>query len=77
MVDYVNNGVRLEERPINLENIRDDFISYSDYLPFGIFSSYIDLKKMKIVSSVILDDEYKILKTESRTMVKSIRSHYF
>ena len=28
---------------------------------------------MKIVSSVIFDDEYKILKTESRIMVKSLR----
>ena len=29
---------------------------------------------MKIISSVIFDDEYKILKTESRIMVKSLRS---
>ena len=29
---------------------------------------------MKIVSSVIFDDEYKILKTESRIMVKSLRT---
>ena len=28
---------------------------------------------MKIVSSVIFDDVYKILKTESRMMVKSLR----
>ena len=66
MVDYINNGEKLEERPINLEDIRDKFIAYSDYLPFGILSksSYIDLKKIKIVSSVIFNDEYKILKTE-------------
>ena len=29
---------------------------------------------MKIVSSVTFDDEYKILKTESRIMVKSLRT---
>ena len=54
MVGYINNGEKLEERPINLEDIRDKFKAYSDYLPFGILSksSYIDLKKMKIVFSV-------------------------
>ena len=31
------------------------------------------LKKTKIVSSIIFDDEYKILKTESRIMVKSLK----
>ena len=76
MVDYINNGEKLEERPINLEDIRDKFTAYNDYLPFGILSnsSYIDLRKMKIVSSVTFDDEYKILKTESRIMVKSLRT---
>ena len=76
MVDYINNGEKLEERAINLEDIRDKFIAYSDYLPFGILSksSYIDLKKMKIVSSGIFDDEYKILKTESRIMIKSSKT---
>ena len=75
MVDYINNGEKLEERPINLEDIRDKFIAYSDYLPLGILSksSYIDFKKIKIVSSVIFDDEYKILKTKSKIMVKSLR----
>ena len=29
---------------------------------------------MKIVSSVTFDDEYKILKTESRVIVKSLRT---
>ena len=47
MVNYINNGEKLEERPINLEDIRNKFIAYSDYSPFGILSksSYIDLKK--------------------------------
>ena len=76
MVDYINNGEKLKERPINLEDIRDEFIAYNDYLPFGILSnsSYIDVRKMKIVSSVTFDDEYKILKTESRIMVNSLRT---
>ena len=67
---------KLEQTPINLEDIRDKFIAYSDYSPFGILSksSHLDLKKMKIVSSVIFDDEYKILKTESRMMEKSLRT---
>ena len=71
MVDYINNGEKLEERPINLADVRDKFIAYS----IGILSksSYIDLKKMKIVSSVIFDDKYMILKTKSRIMVKSLK----
>ena len=45
MVDYINNGEKLKERPINLEDVRDKFIAYIDNLPFGILSqsSYIDL----------------------------------
>ena len=76
MVDYINNGEKREERSINLEDVRDKFIAESDNLPFEILSKliYIDLKKMKIVSSVTFDDEYKILKTESRIMVKSLRT---
>ena len=76
MADYINNGERLEERPINLEDVRDKFIVYSDNLPFGILSksSYKYLKKMKIASSVTFDDEYKILKTELRIMEKSLRT---
>ena len=76
MVDYINNGEKLEKRCINLKDVRDNFIAYSDNLTFGILSksSYIDLKKVKIVSSVIFGDEYKILKTESRIMVKSLRT---
>ena len=62
MVNYVNNSEKLEERPINLEDVRDKIIASSDNLPFGILSisSYIDLYKMKIFSSVTFDDKYKI-----------------
>ena len=45
MVDYINNGEKLTEKPINSEDIRDKFIAYSEYSTFGILShsSYIDL----------------------------------
>ena len=76
MVDYINNGEKPKVRPINLEDIRDKFTVYNDYLPLGILSksSYIDLRKMSIVSSVTFDDEYTILKTKSRIMAKSLRT---
>ena len=50
MIDYINNGENLKEIPIDLEDIKDQFIAYNDTLPFGILSisSYIDLKKMKV-----------------------------
>ena len=71
MVDYINKG----ERSID-PDIRDKFIAYCDQLPFGILShsSYIDLKKMKIVSSVIFDDEYKLLGTKSKKMVTALKT---
>ena len=31
MVAYINNGEKLEKRPINLEDIRDKFIAYTIY----------------------------------------------
>ena len=36
MVDCINKGEKLTERPINSDDIRDRFIAYSDNLPFGI-----------------------------------------
>ena len=50
------------------------------FYPFGILSksSYIDLKNdtsftLYLLYSVTFDDEYKILKTESKMMVKSLK----
>ena len=45
MVDYINNGEKFKERPINSNDIRNTFIAYNNNLPFGILSksSYIDL----------------------------------
>ena len=76
IADHINNGENLKETLINLEDIRDKFIAYNDILAFGILSksSYIDLRKMKIVSSVTFDDEYKILKTKSRMMINSLKT---
>ena len=75
-VDHINNSENFKEIPIDLEDIKDKFIAYNDTLPFGILSksSYIDLRKMNNISSVTFDDEYKILKTKSRMMVKSLKA---
>ena len=45
MVDHINSGEKVTEKPINSKDIRDNFIAYSDNLPFGMLlsSSYIDL----------------------------------
>ena len=67
ILDHINNGENLKETPITLEDIIDKFIAYNDILPFGILSksSYIDLRKMNIISSVTFDDEYKTLETKA------------
>ena len=54
MVDYIYNCEKLEERPINLEDIKDKFIAYSDYLPFGILSKliYIDLNILYLMMNI-------------------------
>ena len=75
-VGHINNGKKLTGKPINSKDIRDKFTAYSDNSPFGILlgSSYIDLKKVKIVSSVTFGDEYKILKKKSRITVNSLKT---
>ena len=76
IVDHINNGENLKETLINLEDIGDEFIPHNDTLPFGMLSklSYIDLRKMNIISSVTFDVEYKFLKAKSRMMVKSLKA---
>ena len=76
IVDHINNGENLKEILIDLEDIRDKFIAYNDILPFGILSksSYINLRKMNVISSATFDDKYKILKTKSRMMAKSLKA---
>ena len=75
-VDHINSGEKLTEKCTNSKDIRDKFIAYNDDSLFGILSdsSYIDLKKIKIVSSVTFDDEYMILKRESRITANSLRT---
>ena len=43
-------------------------MTYCSKLPFGIlsYSSYIDLEKMKLVSSIVEKNEYKLLETKSK-----------
>ena len=54
MVNYINKGENLKTKPIDLTN-KNKCMAYCSKLHFGIRSyfSYIDLEKMKIVSSII------------------------
>ena len=62
----------IKEIPINLEGIREKFIAYNDPLSFGILSKsgYIDVRKVSIIYSVILDAEYKPLETKALKALK-------
>ena len=62
MVDYLNKGKKLKIKHINLSN-KSKCMAYCCELPFGIlsYSSYIDLEKTKIVSSVVKKNEHKLL----------------
>ena len=48
---------------------------YCGELPFDVlsYSSYIDLGKMKIVFSIVENNEYKLLKTKSKKLVNALR----
>ena len=48
---------------------------YCGELPFDVLScsSYIDLGKMKIVFSIVENNEYKLLKTKSKKLVNALR----
>ena len=54
MKDYIDKGENLIKRPIHL-GIKNKIMAYCSDLPYGIlsYSSYIDHKKMKIVSSFV------------------------
>ena len=67
MADYINKGKNLKTKPIDLSN-KSKCMAYCIELPFVILSycRYIDLGKMKIVSSKIDKNEYKILGTKSK-----------
>ena len=54
MVDYIDKGKNLEIKPIDLSN-KNKFMVYCSKLLFGTlsYSSYIDIEKMKIGSSIV------------------------
>ena len=54
MVDYINKAKNLKTKPIDLSN-KNKCVAYCGELPHGVlpYSSYIDLEKMKILSSVV------------------------
>ena len=74
MVDYINKGKKLKIKPIDLTN-KNKCMAYCSKLHFGIlsYSSYIDLEKMKTVSSILEKNEYKPLGTKSNKMVNALR----
>ena len=63
MVDYINKVENLIKRLIDLSS-KNKFMAYCSELPFGIFpcSSYRHLEKLKIVSPVLKENEYKKMK---------------
>ena len=70
----INKGEHLIKRPIDLSN-KNKCMAYCSQLPFGILShsSYIDLEKMKIVFSVVEQNEYKLLGAKSKKMVNILK----
>ena len=62
MLDYINKGKNLKTKPIDLSK-KHKCMAYCSELPFGIlfYSSYIDLEKTKIVSSIVEKNEYRLL----------------
>ena len=64
MVDYINKGKKIKIKPIDLSN-KNQCTAYCSKLPFGIlsYSNYIDFEKMKIVSSILEKNKYKLLGT--------------
>ena len=69
MVDYINKGKKLKTKHIDSRN-KNKCMAYCSELPYGVlsYSSYIDLEKMKVVSSVVKKHEYKLLGTKSKNV---------
>ena len=74
ITDFINNGKNIKIKLIDL-SIKNKYIAYCGELPFDIlsYSSYIDLGKMKIVFSIVENNEYKLLKTKSKKIVNALR----
>ena len=62
---FFNNGKSIKIKLLDL-SIKNKCMMYCGELPFDIlsYSSYIDLGKMKIVFSIVENNEYKLLKTK-------------
>ena len=69
VVNQINRGEKFRETPID-SNIKNKFIAYCYELPYRMLdeSSYIDLNKMKIVSSMVDLSEYKFLINKSANL---------
>ena len=65
MVDYIDKGKNFKINSIDLSN-KNQCTAYCSKLTFGIlcYSSYIDFEKMKIVSSILEKNGYKLLGTK-------------
>ena len=74
MLDYINKGKNVKTKPLDLSN-KNKCMVYCNELSYGIlsYSSYIDLEKMRVVSSVVKLNEYKLLGTKSKKMVDALR----
>lgn len=71
---YIDNGEYLEAKPID-SNIKNKSIAYSLELLFGMlsFSSYVHIEVMKIISSMVEINEYKLLRTTSHMLVNALK----
>ena len=74
MKNYINNGENLRKKSIDL-SIKSKQITFCSNLPFGILSlsSYVDIESMNIISSNVDMNEYKLLVTKSKQIVKVLK----
>ena len=74
MKNYINNGENLWKKSIDL-SIKNEQITFCSNLPFGILSlsSYVDIESMNIISSNVDMNEYKLLVTKSKQIVKVLK----
>ena len=74
MKSYINNGENLRKKSIDL-SIKNKQKTFCSNLPFGILSlsSYVDIESMNIISSNVDMNEYKLLVTKSKQIVKVLK----
>ena len=73
ITDFINNGKNIKIKLIDLR-IKNKYMVYCGELPFDIlsYSSYIALGKMKMVFSIVENNEYKLLKTKSKKIINAL-----